>query len=195
MARTTNALIPSTQSRACNGRNKRSDSGWPGMHRFPHELRQCRFSGFMIERIGRLLILDAVEQALNVTRDRVGGQHQHGVQCVDVFAGHRPFGMAQERGDGDFCEAKVVGNAGEAVTQDVWCDVGKRCAADEFVPMVRKDPKSVVVAMAGEDMGTVGGFTAQLQCLDDWRAGSTCLPCYPSAANSCSQYRPHSIEV
>jgi hypothetical protein len=45
-------------------------------------------SGVAVERVGRLLELFAVEQALNITRDGVGGHDEGRVERVDILAGH-----------------------------------------------------------------------------------------------------------
>jgi hypothetical protein len=38
---------------------------------------------------------------------------------MDVFARHGTFGMADQSGDGHFGKTEIVGDAREAVTQDV----------------------------------------------------------------------------
>ena len=41
--------------------------------------------------------------------------------------------MPDQRGDGDFREAEVVRDAGEAMTQDVWRDIGEAAQTGRLV--------------------------------------------------------------
>jgi len=65
---------------------------------------------------------DTIQQALNVASDAVSRHDERGIYCVDVAAGHRPSGMTDQGGNRRLCEPKVIGDAGEAVPQNMGRD-------------------------------------------------------------------------
>ena len=103
---------------------------------FVEEAAQCHLPGLPVQRIGRLLELDAIEQALNIAGDRVRSHNERGVQRMDVFAGHRTLGMADKRRDRHLCKAEVVPDAGKAVTQDVRRHFRQRRLLKQLIPMI-----------------------------------------------------------
>jgi hypothetical protein len=87
--------------------------------RFPGSLDQEPIkrssAGITIQRVSRLLELDALKQPLDITGDSICGHDAGGVERVDILAGDRTFGVANQRRDGHLGEAEVVGDAREAV--------------------------------------------------------------------------------
>jgi hypothetical protein len=59
---------------------------------------------------------------------------------MDVFARHQTLGVANERRDGYLGETEIVGDAREAVTQDMRCHIGQRGVLEEMFRMVREAP-------------------------------------------------------
>lgn len=77
--------------------------------------------------------------------------------------------MSDKGGDGDLGEAEVVGNAGEAVPQDVRCDVPERRFREELLPALREISDRVVLALAGEDERPVPLQARGFEIVDDWK--------------------------
>ncbi len=71
----------------------------------------------MVQRVGGLLELGAIEQPFNLAGDGVCG-HNERVKRVDVFACHRAFGIPNQCRD-HFGKAEIVGDTCEAVAQNV----------------------------------------------------------------------------
>lgn len=59
-----------------------------------------------IKRVGNLLELNPVEQPLNVTRDRIRGHNQGGVERMDIIARDQSLRTAAQGGDGDLGEPR-----------------------------------------------------------------------------------------
>lgn len=85
--------------------------------------------------MGSLLELLSVQQALNVARNSVCRHDERVVQRVDIFAGDRAIGMAEEGGDRDLAQTEVIGDAGEAVSKDMGGDALQVCRCEEFFPL------------------------------------------------------------
>ena len=90
---------------------------------------------------------------MNVAGDRIGGHDERRVECVNIFARHRTFGVADQRGDRHLGEAEIVGDAGKAVAQDVRGDTDERAVCEDLLPMVREATERIVLALTGEDVG------------------------------------------
>ena len=89
---------------------------------------------------------------------------------MDVFARHRALGMTNERRDGYLGETEIVGNAGEAVTQDVWRHIRQRRFFEELPPVIREGAEGVVLTLPGEDVCTNIDGAPPLKILDDRKA-------------------------
>ena len=130
----------------------------------------CPPPNSMIEGIGVPPEFHPFEQRLHVPRHRVGGHDQGGVKCVDVLARARTHGESDQRSDGDLGEAEVVGDAGEAVPQDVGCHIPERRVGEELLPALRKVSNGVVLTLAGEDIGSIALQACGLKVIDDRKA-------------------------
>ena len=126
-----------------------------------------------IERVGGLLELLPVKQALNVAGDRVRGHDQGRVERVDVFAGDGALGVADQGRDRHLGEAEIVADAREAVSQDVGRDIGERRVLEDLLPVVRETAERVVVAIAGEDICAGGCLPTRFEKLDNRQADRT----------------------
>jgi hypothetical protein len=84
--------------------------------------------------------LDPIKKSPNVARDRVRSHDERRVKRMDVFACHRTLGMADQGRDGYVGKTEIVGDAREAMTQDV----GIAGVLDEVLPMVREAAERVV---------------------------------------------------
>jgi len=81
--------------------------------------------------------------------------------------------VADEGGDGRFGEAEVVGDAGEAVAQDVRRDVRQRGLGEDLIPMTGKGPERRVLGPAGEDVAFGAFGSAAFQVLQRRQADGT----------------------
>lgn len=59
--------------------------------------------------------------------------------------------MPDQRGDRDLGETDIIGDAGEAVPQDMRRHVGQRTVPENLSPVVGEAAEGVVLALAGED--------------------------------------------
>jgi len=71
-----------------------------------------------------LLELNAVQEPLNVARDRVRSHDERCVKRMEIFARHRTLGMADQSRDRHLGKAEIVSDAREAVARDVGSDIG-----------------------------------------------------------------------
>jgi hypothetical protein len=75
--------------------------------------------------------------------------------------------VADQRCERDLGEAEIVGDAGEAVAQDVRRNVGQRRVLEDLLPMIREAAEGVVLSLAREDIGARQALAALLEILDD----------------------------
>src|SRR4030088_3127305 len=92
---------------------------------------------------------------------------------MDVFARHRTLGVAHKRRDGYFGEAEIIGDTGEAVTQDVRRHIRWRGVLEEMLPMVRKAAKRVVLTLPREDICADIVGAPSIEIFDDRQANRT----------------------
>jgi hypothetical protein len=97
------------------------------------ETGKRRLTRIAIERISSLFELDAVEQSLDVARDRISRHDERRIERMDIFTRDRHLRVANEGRDRDLCEAEVIRDACKAVPQHVGGDVGEW---RELVPVV-----------------------------------------------------------
>lgn len=62
---------------------------------------------------------------------------------MDILARDRTLGVANECGDGDFGETKIIGDAGEAVPQDVGFTSQSGVSAKSFFQLCGKFPTAL----------------------------------------------------
>ncbi len=107
--------------------------------------------------------------------------------------------MADERGDCDFGEAKVVRDTGEAVAQDVRRHTSEWRVLENLLPMVGEAAKGIVLAVAREDVGILPILAPFLEILDHWqpnRSGRRALLAInqPQATALRIGFRPHQLD-
>lgn len=69
---------------------------------------------------------------------------------MDIFAGDRPFRVADERSDRDFGETKIIGHAGEAVPQHVRRHIPEGRVLEELLPAWGKLPTALSMSWPGK---------------------------------------------
>lgn len=79
------------------------------------EADKRRLPGVAVKGVSGLFEFDAVEKALDVTRDRVSGHDEGCVESVNIFTRYRPFRVTNKSRDRNFCEAKIIRNTCEAM--------------------------------------------------------------------------------
>ena len=94
-------------------------------HGLAQETSKRRLPRVAVKGVGGLLEFDPVEQALNVTGDRVRRHDQRGIKRMNVLARNRSLRMTDKGRDRDLREPEIVRDAGEAVPQDMRRDIGK----------------------------------------------------------------------
>src|SRR5438552_4136174 len=87
------------------------------------ETSKRRLPRVAVKGVGGLLEFDAVEQALDVTRDRVRCHDQRGIKRMNVLARNRSLCVPDKGGDRDLGEPKIVRDACEAVPQYMRRDI------------------------------------------------------------------------
>ena len=65
--------------------------------RFLQEAHERRFPGASIKRVGSLLEFHPIEQALDVTGDRIRSHEQGCIERVNVFARYRTLRMSERQ--------------------------------------------------------------------------------------------------
>jgi hypothetical protein len=92
---------------------------------------------------------------------------------MDVFARHRTLGMADQSGDRHLGKAEIVGDAREAVTQDVGSHIGERGLLEEMLAMVREAAERVVLPLLRKDVCADIVCAPSLEIFDDRQANGT----------------------
>ena len=92
---------------------------------------------------------------MDVTGDGVCGHDERRVECMNILARHRSLGMTDKRRDGDFGEAEIIRDAGEAVVKILTCHVvAGKVMAKAVMSMVKADGGSHTVKTVGGCMLT-----------------------------------------
>ena len=86
---------------------------------FLQHLIDSALTGLPIQRVGVSSKLDTFEQRFDVARHSVRGHDQRRVECVDVFAGDRSFGVTDQGCNRDLSEPQIISDARETVPQDM----------------------------------------------------------------------------
>lgn len=81
--------------------------------------------------------------------------------------------MTDQRGDRDLCEAQVVRDAREAVSQNVRGYVPKRRVLEHFLPTLWEVPDGVVQALAGEYIRARPPLSFVFEILDNRQSDRT----------------------
>jgi hypothetical protein len=111
-----------------------------------------RLPGIPIERIGGVGERDAIQQALDVTRDAIRRHDERGVHGVDVAAGYRPARVPNQGGNCGLCEPKVIADTGEAVSQNMRRDAGEIGILEQLRPLPGEAPEWGAILPAGKDV-------------------------------------------
>src|SRR5436309_2123891 len=92
---------------------------------FAKEAGQRRLPGVAIKCIGCLFEFDSVEQALDVTRDRIRRHDQCGIERMNILARNRSLRVTDKGRDCDLGKPEIVRDAGKAVPQYMRRDIGE----------------------------------------------------------------------
>ena len=118
---------------------------------------------------------DAVQEALDVTGDAVGRHDEHGVDRMDVAAGYRSAGMTDQGRDRRLGESEIAAYAGEAVPENIGCDVGQFCILEQIGPLPGEGAEWRLLFPSGKDivLGTLLLVAAALEIFQNRQADRT----------------------